>query len=100
MYLRRKFSAGGQGVIYNGITYSGNGGLQALADAVFIDGATDHVIITQNGFEGGYATGTQGLSRRAFLQLIEEILEELGLGTVGGRQIMIFADYSGGFAQT
>ena len=100
-YLRRKFSTGGGGITFNGTAYAeGETGIKLLADAVFGLGATDHVIVTQNGFEGGYATGTEGLSRRAFLQLIEEIITELGFGTTGARQAMIFADYSQGLATT
>lgn len=86
---------------FNGAAYAaGEAGIKLFADAVFALGATDHVIITQNGFEGGYATGTEGLTRRAFLQLIEELIVELGFGTTSVRQIMVFADYSGGLAQT
>lgn len=100
-YLRRKFSTGGGGVTFNGVAYAaGEAGIKLLADAVFALGATDHVVVTQNGFEGGYATGTEGLTRRAFLQLIEELIEELGFGTLGARQLMVFADYSGGIATT
>jgi len=100
-YLRWKFSTGGGGVSFNGTAYAeGEIGIKALADAVFAAGATDYVIITQNGFEGGYATGTEGLSRRAFLQLIMDLISELGFGTVGARPAMIFADYSQGLATT
>ena len=100
-YLRRKFSTGGGGITFNGIAYAaGEAGIKLLADAVFAAGATDYVIVTQNGFEGGYATWTEGLSRRAFLQLIEELINELGFGTTGARQAMIFADYSQGIATT
>lgn len=100
-YLRRKFSSGGGGITFNGTAYTeGETGIKLLADAVFALGATDHVIVTQNGFEGGYATGTEGLSRRQFLDLIEGLIEELGFGTLGARQLMVFADYSGGMART
>jgi hypothetical protein len=40
------------------------------------------------------------MSKDMLLALIEEILEELGFGTTGARQAMIFADYSGGAART
>ena len=100
-YLRRKFYTGGGGVTYNGILYpAGETGIKDFADAVWADGAHDHVIVTQNGFEGGYATGTEGCSKRALLQIIEEILEELGFGVLSSSHMMIFADYSGGIAST
>lgn len=100
-YIRRKFSVGGGGATFNGVAFAeGKTGLKLLADAVFLAGSTDYIIITQNGFEGGYATGTEGLSRRAFLQLIEELINELGFGTTGARKAMIFADYSQGIAST
>ena len=100
-YIRRKFTTGGGGLSFNGTLFAATeAGIKLFADAVWADGATDNIIITQNGFEGGYAMGVEGLTRRTLLQLIEEIIDELGFGTDGARQIMIFADYSGGLAGT
>jgi hypothetical protein len=100
-YLRRKFTSGGGGVTFNGIAYAATeAGIKAFADAVFLDGATDTVIITQNGFEGGYATGSKLLSRMELLSVIEELIGEFGFGSDGIRQMMVFADYSQGMAST
>lgn len=100
-YLRRKFSTGGGGVSYNSVAYAaGETGIKAFADAVWLDGAYDHVIITQNGFEGGYATGTEGVPKRELLGLIEDLINEMGFGVASARQAMIFADWSQGLATT
>jgi hypothetical protein len=101
MYFRRKFSTGGGGITWNSIAYAeGETGIKLFADAVFASGAGDEIVIMQQGFEGGYATGQIRMSKDMLLALIEEILEELGFGTTGARQAMIFADYSGGNART
>lgn len=99
-YLRRKFATGGGGIIYAGVTYlAGETGIKAFADAIFIT-ASDEIIITQHGFEGGYSTGQIRLSKLLLLEIIEELIIELGFGTTGARQAMIFADYSQGLATT
>jgi hypothetical protein len=101
MYFRRKFSEGGGGIVWNGVTYpEGETGIKAFADAVFASGAGDEIVIMQQGFEGGYATGQIRMSKDTLLTIIEEIIEELGWGTSSSRQAMIFADWSGGTART
>jgi hypothetical protein len=101
-YLRRKFSSGGGGVTYNGTLYAATeAGIKLFADALVAAGAFDNVVITQNGFQGGYATGTEGMPIRELLGLVEEIIEELyGTTTPTARSIMFFGDYSQGLAGT
>jgi hypothetical protein len=101
-YLKRKFSSGGGGIIYNGVVYpEGEAGIKAFADALAVGGAFDNVIITQNGFQGGYATGTLGMPILELLGYVEEIIEEwFGTTTPTARSIMFYADYSEGIART
>lgn len=100
LYIRRKFAADG-GLTYNGIAYAqGEVGLKLFADAVWADGGYDNVVITQNGFQGGYAQGSSHVPRKVLLDLIEQILEELGFGVLSSHGMMMFGDYSGGLAGT
>ena len=101
-YLRRKFSTGGGGV---SLQFSGlcgrrnrNQGISRMQYG--LDGAHDHVVITQNGFEGGYATGSEACPKRELLRLIEDLINEMGFGATSIRQLMVFADYSQGLATT
>lgn len=100
-YLRRKFSTGGGGITFGGFVYAaGETGIKAFADAVFVT-ASDEIVITQHGFEGGYSTGQIRLSKLSLLSIIEELITELGFGSdTGARQLMIFADWSEGLATT
>jgi hypothetical protein len=100
-YIRRKFSSGGGGVTYNGTAYAASeAGIKALADAVFAS-SSQEVSIIQSGFEGGYDTGQIKCNALVLQGIIEEIIEELGYSTVTtGRQMMTFADWSGGTATT
>lgn len=86
LYLRRKYA----GRVNE---------LKAFADQVFAE-ASDEVVITSNSFEGGSASGQVRYNKMDLLQAIEELLVEAGEAPLGGRQAMVYADWSGGVART
>jgi hypothetical protein len=100
MYLRMSMYTGGGGVTYGGTAYAATeAGIKALATAVFAE-ASSEVVIIQSGFEGGYSTGQIKCSKGDMLRVIMELIEEFGYGPASTRQLMTFADWSGGNATT
>jgi len=100
MFLRMVFSTGGGGWTYNNVVYAaGEAGIKLLASAVATE-ASSEIVIIQNGFEGGYATGQLKCSKGDMLRVIMELIEEFGYGPTSARQLMTLADWSGGNATT
>lgn len=100
MYLRMAMSSGGGGITYNGTSYAATeAGIKLLAAAVFAEAASE-VVIIQSGFEGGYSTGQIKCNKNDMLRAVMELIEEFGYGPTSVRQLMTFADWSGGNATT
>ena len=85
-YLRRKYA-------------TNDAGLLALADTVF--GQAGETVILSHSSDAGSSSAQARYNKAELLGAIEELIEEKGLApATPGRDLMVYGDFSGGYATT